>query len=61
MDDDFKYVIRLDSRQESLYRYKSDRLEATNLMASEPEVARRLHDVLLAKLREINQRHSRRP
>jgi arylsulfatase A-like enzyme len=61
MDDDFKYIIRLDSLQESLYRYKSDRFEETNLMASEPEAARRLHDVLLAKLREINQRSSRRP
>lgn len=55
MDGEFKYVIRLDSHQQSLYRYKSDRLEEHDLMASESDTAKRLHDVLLAKLLEVNQ------
>jgi arylsulfatase A-like enzyme len=61
MDDDFKYVLRLDSHQELLYRYKADQLEEHDLMASEPDVARLLHDVLMAKLQEVNTRSKRQP
>ncbi|MGB8729889.1 MAG: sulfatase [Candidatus Sulfotelmatobacter sp.] len=53
-DDEFKYVICLENHQEWLYQYKTDRLEEHNLMTSEPDVARRLHDVLFAKLAEVN-------
>jgi arylsulfatase A-like enzyme len=60
IDDEFKYVIRLDTRQELLYRYKTDRLEEHNLIASEPDVARRLHDVLLAQLQEVNELSTRK-
>jgi hypothetical protein len=55
MNDEFKYVIRLDLQQGSLYRYKTDPLEEHDLIGSEPDVARSLHDVLLAKLREVNE------
>ena len=61
IDDQFKYVIRLDSHQQWLYRYKTDQLEEHNLVGSEPDAARRLHDVLLAKLREVNERSPRKP
>ncbi len=61
MDDQFKYIIRLDSHEESLYRYKTDRLEEHNLIASETDAAKRLHDVLMAKLREVNERPAARP
>jgi hypothetical protein len=61
MDDDFKYLIRLDLHQESLYRYNADPLEEHNLIASEPDVARRLRDLLHAKLQEVNERNTRRP
>ena len=61
LDDEFKYVIRLDSREEWLYRYKTDRLEEHNLIASEPEVTKRLHDVLFAKLEEVNKKTAGRP
>jgi arylsulfatase A-like enzyme len=61
IDDEFKYVIRLDSHQELLYRYKTDRLEQHNLIASEPDVARRLHDVLLDKLKEVNEHATLKP
>jgi arylsulfatase A-like enzyme len=60
-DDEFKYVIRLDNREEWLYRYKTDRLEEHNLIASEPEVTKRLHDVLFAELEEVNKRPAGRP
>jgi len=61
MDDQFKYIIRLDSREESLYRYETDRLEEHNLIASETDTAKRLRDVLMAKLHEVNERYARRP
>jgi arylsulfatase A-like enzyme len=61
LDDEFKYVIRLDSHQELLYRYKTDRLEEHNLIGSEPDVAKRLHDVLLGKLQQVNEPYSRKP
>jgi arylsulfatase A-like enzyme len=60
MDGDFKYVIHLDNRQESLYRYKSDRLEEHNLITSQPEIAKRLHDLLLNRLEEVNAHSARR-
>lgn len=56
MDDTFKYLIRLDSQKEELYRYKTDRLEEHNLAASEAETAKSMHDLLLNKLKEVNAR-----
>jgi len=56
LDDDFKYLITLDSHREELYRYKTDELEEHNLIESDKNVAQRMHDVLLDKLKEENDR-----
>lgn len=61
MDGEFKYVIRLDLEEEALYRYKTDQPEQHNLIASEPEVAKRLHDVLVDKLKQVNERYPLKP
>jgi arylsulfatase A-like enzyme len=61
IDDEFKYVIRLDSGYESLYRYKTDPLEEHDLVASEPEVAKRMRDSLFAKLQKVNAQSVLRP
>jgi arylsulfatase A-like enzyme len=61
IDGEFKYVIRLDSQQEFLYRYKVDGRDQRNLIALEPNVAKRLHDVLFAKLKEVNERSALKP
>jgi len=61
IDNEFKYIIRLDSHEESLYRYKTDQLEQDDLVASEPSVAKRLHDASQAKLNEVNEHYNRRP
>jgi arylsulfatase A-like enzyme len=55
MDDQFKYVNYLDRHQEALYRYKSDLQEEHDLSSSEPEVTKRLRDVLLGQLKVVNQ------
>jgi arylsulfatase A-like enzyme len=55
MDDQYKYVLRLDQQQEALYRYRKDRQEQDNLVASDPAVRNRMHDVLLEKLHQVNQ------
>jgi arylsulfatase A-like enzyme len=56
LDDDFKYLITLDSQREELYRYKTDELEEHNLVGSDRDIAKRMHDVLLGKLKEENDR-----
>jgi len=56
MDSDFKFVRYLESGKEQLYRYKTDAGEERNLMQSEPEAAARLRQVLLQKIKEVNQR-----
>jgi arylsulfatase A-like enzyme len=56
MDSDFKFVRHLESGTEQLYRYKSDAAEEHNLIQSEPQAAARLRQVLLEKIREVNQR-----
>jgi arylsulfatase A-like enzyme len=61
IDNEFKYIIRLASHEESLYRYKTDQFEQDDLVASEPSVAKRLHDALQAKLNEVNEHYNRRP
>jgi arylsulfatase A-like enzyme len=61
IDNEFKYVIRLDSHEESLYRYKTDHIEQNDLIASEPGAAKRLHDALQAKLNDVNKSYNRRP
>lgn len=60
-DEDFKYVIRLGKREESLYRYKEDVLEERNLITSDPGAAEHLRDVLFDKLRQVNQQPELRP
>jgi arylsulfatase A-like enzyme len=56
IDDEYKYVNRLDTRQEELYRYPTDAEEAHNLIGSEPAVAKRMRDLLFNKLEEVNKR-----
>jgi arylsulfatase A-like enzyme len=56
MDDEFKYVLRLDTQEETLYRYKTDRLEENNLVVSSPEVAQHLRGMLLNRLELANKR-----
>jgi len=56
MDEEFKYQIHLEGREQALYRYKTDRSEIRDLSASEPDVAKRMHDLLLAKIGEANDR-----
>jgi arylsulfatase A-like enzyme len=54
IDDDFKYIDQLGSREVSLYRYRTDPLEEQNLVESEPVVAERMKALLAEKLREAN-------
>lgn len=61
MDNEFKYVIHLDNQQESLYRYKADRGDEHNLIADEPATAQRLHNILFARLKEVNERSAIKP
>lgn len=61
MDDEFKYVSRLDRHQEELYRYTTDQWEEHNLIGSEPDIAKRMHDILLNKLAEVNERFAHQP
>ncbi len=56
MDDDFKFVRYLESGNELLFRYKTDAGEEHNLIATEPEVAKRMRGVLLNKLQEVNRK-----
>jgi arylsulfatase A-like enzyme len=56
MDDDFKFVRHLNSGMEELYRYKSDAAEEHNLIHSEPEVGERMRQVVLERVKEVNQR-----
>jgi|HubBroStandDraft_1064217.scaffolds.fasta_scaffold00857_7 arylsulfatase A-like enzyme len=55
MDDDFKYVIHLDTQEQELYRYKTDPSEEINLTKSDPDVAQRMHDLLISDLRKANE------
>jgi len=59
MDDEYKYVLRLDRQQEVLYRYRSDPRERDDLVASNPDVRNRMRDVLLEKLNAVNQGQQR--
>jgi len=56
VDDQFKYVDYLDRHQEALFRYKADPTDEHNLIGTEPAVSQRMHEVLLEKLKEVNQR-----
>lgn len=60
MDDEFKYMIHLDTHEQALYRYKTDISEESNLIGFEPEVAKRMHDLLITRLNEANQRFASR-
>jgi arylsulfatase A-like enzyme len=55
LDSDFKFVRYLKSGEEQLYRYKSDAGEEHNLIHSEPEVAERMRQLLLQRIKEVNQ------
>jgi len=54
MDAEYKYVLYLDSKAEVLYDYKRDEAEEHDLIGAEPEVATRMRDALLSKLRDVN-------
>lgn len=56
MDDEFKYVIHLDTKKQELYRFKSDPSEENNLVRSDPGNAKRMHDLLITGLNDANQR-----
>lgn len=56
MDHEFKYVDYLDTNEQYLYRYKTDPIEQQNLIATEADAAKRMRDVLAAKLREVDER-----
>jgi arylsulfatase A-like enzyme len=56
IDEDFKYIERLETHQASLYRYRTDPIEAHNLVESEPAIASRMSELLANKLREVNRR-----
>jgi len=56
IDNEFKYEHRLNSAQDSLYRYTIDPLEDHDLIESEPGVAKRMREMVLNKLKEINER-----
>jgi arylsulfatase A-like enzyme len=55
MDDEFKYVINLDTQEQALYLYKTDLSEENNLMESNPDVAKSMHDLLIARLKKANE------
>ena len=61
MDDEFKYVRYLQPHLEALYRYKIDKMEEHDLIASEPEVADRMRKALAAKLEDVNANFATRP
>jgi arylsulfatase A-like enzyme len=61
IDDDFKYIDRLETQEGSLYRYRTDPHEENNLVASEPAVAARMKTLLENKLREVNGRVNAQP
>jgi arylsulfatase A-like enzyme len=61
IDDEFKYVDNLDRHREELYRYKTDSLEEQNLVDSEPNVAGRMRDSLVSKLKEVNNEDTPKP
>ncbi len=54
MDDQFKFVRYLESGEEQLYSYRMDEGEEHNLVDSLPQVARRMREVLLNKIEEVN-------
>ena len=56
IDNDFKYVYQLSTREGSLYRYRTDPQEQQNLVESDPTVAARMKVLLENKLKEINGR-----
>lgn len=61
MDVEYKYVNRLGHHKEELYRYTTDQWEEHNLISSEVGVAKRMREILLNKLAEINERSAHHP
>lgn len=55
MDDEYEYMIHLGTQEQELYRYKTDPSEKNNLMESEPDVAKRMHDILITRLTKANE------
>ena len=55
MDDEFKYIIHPETQEQELYRYKTDPSEGNNLIESDPDVAKRMHDFLIARLKKANE------
>jgi len=58
IDGEFKYINNLTSHQEEIYRYRSDKDEEHNLVATEPAVAEAMRATLLKKVAEVNQQYS---
>lgn len=54
IDGEFKYIDQLAANHEELYRYKADQSEEHNLIESEPEVAKEMHERLFKKLRSVS-------
>jgi arylsulfatase A-like enzyme len=61
MDEHFKYVDYLDPHHEYLYQYRADPGEEHDLIATEPDVARRMRDLLTEKVAEVNRPFARNP
>jgi arylsulfatase A-like enzyme len=61
LDDEFKYIDRLGTKEVSLYRYRTDPLEEHNLVESEPADATRFKALLANKLKQVNGQLVRKP
>jgi len=56
IDDEFKYVCDLETRKESVYRYKTDPGETKDLTEAEPTIAKQLREALFSKLQQVNEK-----
>ena len=56
MDDQYKYIICLANQQQELYRYKTDPSEVHNVIDLNPDVAKRMREALLDKLKVLRER-----
>lgn len=55
LDAEFKYLIHLDTRKEELYQYKNDPFEEHDLVSVHPEIARKMRDLLTARMKNVNE------
>jgi arylsulfatase A-like enzyme len=54
IDNDFKFIKRLETNNVSLYRYRTDPFDQNNVVDSEPAVTGRMKSLLADKLRTVN-------